>query len=191
MKIWISIRGENPPEECYLCKNVNDAIDVIYNEYVDDENSFKNLEYSNSHYRVFNNLNKPSNNLNKSSRKNKTGDDLNNKIVKRKYPFKKKKKKKKCAKKKNRLCNSNNNKRHLKKPNDSTTQVCKICGGTLKIPTEEAAKSTVNTIYTIFSFMRNRLNIDEETDHQITKTLHLIEGSCDLLKLIDTSNINE
>ena len=135
------------------------------------------------------------------------------KIVKGKYPYKdaeklsKKKKRKEAEREQKKLlrkqdkqlkmqcdCNhldSKKNKTHFKISKDGTTQTCKICGGTLirdpELLTEAAAKSAADTIYTIFSLVRNRLNIDEETDRQITKTLLMVHRAPELLSHIKDS----
>jgi hypothetical protein len=132
------------------------------------------------------------------------------KIVKGKYPYKdteklsKKKKRKEAEREQKKLlrkqdkqlkmqcdCNhldSKKNKTHFKVSKDGMKQVCKICGGTLirdpELLTEETAKSSADIVYTIFSLVRNRLNIDEETDRQITKTLLMVHRMPELLKLI-------
>ena len=74
---------------------------------------------------------------------------------------------------------SKKNKTHFKYSKDGATMTCKICGGTLirdeELLTEASAKSASKIIYTIFSLVRNRLNIDEETDRQITKMLLMVQ----------------
>ena len=135
------------------------------------------------------------------------------KIVKGKYPYKdteklsKKKKRKEAEREQKKLlkkqdkelkmqcdCNhldSKKNKTHFKVSKDGAKQTCKICGGTLirdpELLTEEIAKSSASVIYTIFGLARNRLNIDEETDRQITKTLLMVHRTPELLKLIKDS----
>ena len=135
------------------------------------------------------------------------------KIVKGKYPYKdteklsKKKKRKEAEREQKKLlrkqdkelkmqCNCNHldskkNKTHFKISKDGTKQTCKICGGTLirdpELLTEEIAKSSASVIYTIFGLVRNRLNIDEETDRQITKMLLMVHRTPELLKLIKNS----
>ena len=83
---------------------------------------------------------------------------------------------------------SKKNKTHFKVSKDGMTQTCKICGGTLirdpELLTEETAKSSVKVVYTILGLVRNRLNIDEETDRQITKALLIVHRCPELLKLI-------
>ena len=135
------------------------------------------------------------------------------KIVKGKYPYQdaeklsKKKKRKEAEKEQKKLlrkqdkelkmqcdCNhldSKKNKTHFKISKDGTKQTCKICGGTLirdpELLTEDIAKSSAEIIYTIFSLVRNRLNIDEETDRQITKTLLMVHRTPELLRLVKDS----
>ena len=130
------------------------------------------------------------------------------KIVKGKYPYKetekmsKKKKRKQAEREQRKLlekqdkqlkmqcdCNhldSKKNKSHFKKSKDGMTQTCKICGGTLicnpDLLTEEIAKNSADIIYTILSLARNRLNIDEKTDSQITKALLIVKRCPELLK---------
>ena len=135
------------------------------------------------------------------------------KIVKGKYPYKdteklsKKKKRKEAEREQKKLlkkqdkelkmqcdCNhldSKKNKTHFKISKDGMTQTCKICGGTLirdpELLTEETAKTAATTIYTIFGLARNRLNIDEKTDSEITKMLLMVHRAPELLKLIKDS----
>ena len=135
------------------------------------------------------------------------------KIVKGKYPYvddeklSKKKKRKEAEREQKKLlrkqdkqlkmqcdCNhldSKKNKTHFKISKDGMKQTCKICGGTLirdpELLTEVTAKNAADIIYTIFSLVRNRLNIDEETDRQITKTLLMVHRTPELLKLIKDS----
>lgn len=131
------------------------------------------------------------------------------KVIRGKYPYKDDSKKSKKDKKREQKelqkkmlkkqdkqlkmqCNCNHldskkNKPHFKLSKDGLTRTCKICGGTMiadpKI-LEGNVESSVSTIYTVFSLARNKLNIDEETDRQITKTLQMVYRVPDLLKLI-------
>jgi len=131
-------------------------------------------------------------------------------IIKGKYPYhdkdkqsKKERKKealklqKKMMKEKDKelkkICNCNHidskkGKSHFKISKDGTTRICKICGGKIindpKLLTEESAKNAALTIYSIFSLARGRLNLDEDTDKQITKTLLMVNRSPELLELV-------
>lgn len=90
-------------------------------------------------------------------------------------------------------CNCNHldskkNKPHFKISKDGSTRTCKICGGVLindpKLITKDSIEGAVTYIYTILSLTRNKLNIDEETDKQITKTLLMVSRAPELLELI-------
>ena len=130
------------------------------------------------------------------------------KIIKGKYPYKEtesmsKKKKRKLAEKEQRKllakqdkqlkmqcdCNhldSKKNKSHMKISEDGTTQVCKICGGTIirdpKLLTEASVKTAARTIYSVLSYARNNLSIDEKTDRHITEALLIVLRCPELLK---------
>lgn len=131
------------------------------------------------------------------------------KVVRGKYNFKSdslsKKEKKRLKEKEQRkllqkqdkemkiMCDCNHldakkNKTHFKYSNDGMFKTCKICGGKIindpQLLTEESVKSAVDTIYSVYAIVRNRLNISEDTDRQITKTLLYVMRCPDLLKLV-------
>lgn len=75
---------------------------------------------------------------------------------------------------------------------DGNTKTCKICGGEIinnpEFFTKDSVESSAKVIYTLLSIIRNKLNIDEETDRQITKSLLIVLRSGELYDLAKSAS---
>lgn len=83
---------------------------------------------------------------------------------------------------------SKKNKTHFKYNEDHSIATCKICGGQMLTNPdaldEDSVKMAKMIVYTIFGQVRNKLNISEDVDKQISKTLLTVSRMDDLLALI-------
>lgn len=90
---------------------------------------------------------------------------------------------------------SKKNKAHFKLSKDGMTRICKICGGKMiadpSLLTKDAVDSAVLYIYTVLGLVRNKLNIDEQTDKQITKALLIVVRCPELLELVKSQSLGK
>lgn len=131
-------------------------------------------------------------------------------IKKGKYPYVDSKKQSKKQKKKEqeklqrkmlekqdkalkKQCNCNHidcdkGKSHFKYSKDGLTKTCKICGGVIindpNLLTKPAVENASQVVYSVLSYARANLRIDEKTDNNITKALLITSRLPELLDLV-------
>lgn len=87
---------------------------------------------------------------------------------------------------------SKKNKTHFSYNEDRTIKTCKICKGQL-LNTEDALDNdsidmAIKVVYTVFGIVRNKLNVSDEMDKQITKTLHMVLRMPEIIKIMKDNN---